>query len=126
MSFMKLCTDFGTPIHDLSDWKLADLLITGELARRSDGSGPRCSVALKAIRWCCRQLNVAAFECAFSPVVNSFEKQKIPYDRKEALPLPLYIFDALGKTHFAVSIHVERNSHSRRLIAHAVVRTSFF
>ena len=90
LRFVHMCEEMRVELHDLSDVSMADILITGSMARRSDGSGPRHSVTIKALRWACKQLEIRCFESAFSSLVASFEKQKIPYDRKEALPLPLF------------------------------------
>ena len=78
-------------LSDLSDSCLADLLVCGALARRSDGSGPKCSVTLKALRWANKQLGIRVFDCAFGSLVASFEKQKLPGDRKESLPFPFFL-----------------------------------
>ena len=90
LRFVHMCEEMRVELHDLSDVSMADILITGSMARRSDGSGPRHSVTIKALRWACKQLEIRCFESAFSSLVTSFEKQKIPYDRKEALPLPMF------------------------------------
>ena len=91
LKFLQLCQDLHVDIQDLTEAQLADLLICGDLARRSDGSGPKCSVTIKALRWCCKQLGVQSFASAFGSLINSFERQKIPADRKESLPYPLFI-----------------------------------
>ena len=56
LKFLQLCRDLHVDVQDLTEAQLADLLICGDLARRSDGSGPKCSVTIKALRWCCKQL----------------------------------------------------------------------
>ena len=91
MQFVQLCRDMHVSFESLSGSNLADLLICGALARRSDGSGPKSSVTIKAMRWACKHLGIHYFSCAFFSLVNSFEKQKIPADRKESLPFPLFI-----------------------------------
>ena len=90
LRFINLCDELQVPLDTLSEISMADILITGSMARRSDGSGPRRSITIKALRWACKQLDIQCFQHAFSSLVSSFEKQKIPYDRKEALPLPLF------------------------------------
>ena len=89
--FLQLCRTMRVALSDLSDSCLADLLVCGALARRSDGSGPKCSVTLKALRWASKQLGIRVFDCAFGSLVASFEKQKLPVDRKESLPFPLFL-----------------------------------
>jgi hypothetical protein len=75
----------------LTEAILADLLVCGSLARRSDGSGPKCSVTIKALRWAFKSLGVQHFRHAYGHLISSFEKQKIPSDRRESLPFPLYV-----------------------------------
>ena len=91
LQFIDICTAMHIPLADLTDVILADLLLCGSLARRSDGSGPKCSVTIKALRWASKHLRIAAFSCSFGALVASFEKQKIPSDRRESLPFPLFI-----------------------------------
>ena len=90
LRFCHICDEMRVNLADLSEVTMADILITGSMARRSDGSGPRHSVTIKALRWACKQLEISCFAAAFSSLVGSFEKQKVPYDRREALPLPLF------------------------------------
>ena len=60
MSCILQCIDFCSTLHvdiaTLTETQLADLLISGSLARRSDGSGPKFSVTIKALRWAHKQL----------------------------------------------------------------------
>ena len=63
----------------------------GSMARRSDGSGPKTSVAIKAMRWCFKQLQISIFQEVGNPIISSCDKQKFPTDRRESLPLPLYV-----------------------------------
>ena len=91
LQFVQLCQVMRVSISDLTEAQLADLLICGSLARRSDGSGPKCSITIKALRWCCKQLGIQQFASAFGSLISSFERQKLPTDRKESLPFPLFI-----------------------------------
>ena len=91
IQFLQLCVAMHVSIDELSEAIFADLLISGALARRSDGSGPKCSITIKAVRWASKQLGVHPFNCAFGAMISSFEKQKMPHDRKESLPYPLFI-----------------------------------
>lgn len=91
IQFLQLCLAMHVSIDDLSEAIFADLLISGALARRSDGSGPKCSITIKAVRWAAKQLGVSPFNCAFGAMIASFEKQKLPSDRRESLPYPLFI-----------------------------------
>ena len=75
----------------MTAWNIADILIAGSMARRSDGSGPKTSVAIKAMRWCFKQLQISIFQEVGNPIISSFDKQKFPTDRRGSLPLPLYV-----------------------------------
>ena len=90
LQFVQLCRDMQVSLSTLTEAILADLLVCGSLARRSDGSGPK-SVTIKALRWACKSLGVQHFRHAYGHLISSFEKQKIPSDRRESLPFPLYI-----------------------------------
>ena len=89
LQFLRLCQDLQVDIAQLTESVLADLLVSGSLARRSDGSGPKCSITIKSLKWCCKQLGVQQFGAVFGQLIASFEKQKIPDERKESLPYPL-------------------------------------
>ena len=91
LQFLQLCVIMHVNVIDLSEAVLADLLISGALARRADGSGPKCSITIKSLRWAHKQLGVHAFGCAFGALVASFEKQKFESDRKESLPYPVFV-----------------------------------
>ena len=91
LQFIQLCRDMQVDLQSLTEATLADLLVCGSLARRADGSGPKCSASIKALRWACKVLGVQAFKFAYGSLISSFEKQKIPADRRESLPFPLYI-----------------------------------
>ena len=91
LQFLQLCVIMHVRVNDMSEALLADLLISGALARRADGSGPKCSITIKSLRWAHKQLGVSAFGCAFGALVASFEKQKFESDRKESLSYPVFI-----------------------------------
>ena len=78
-------------LNSLSVWHLADVLIAGSMARRSDGSGPKTSIAIKAMRWCYKQLQIQTFQEVGNSIISSFDKEKFPTDRRESLPLPLFV-----------------------------------
>ena len=91
LQFFRLCQELHLDFSSLSAWNIADVLIAGSMARRSDGSGPKTSIAIKAMRWCHRQLQISLFQEVFNPLISSFDKQKFPTDRRESLPMPLYV-----------------------------------
>ena len=91
LQFLRLCADMHVQLAELSDATLSDLLVCGALARRSDGSGPKSSVTVKALRWAHKQLGISVFSCAFGALVASFDKQKLPADRRASLPFPLFV-----------------------------------
>ena len=89
LQFFRLCQELHLDFSSLSAWNIADVLTAGSMARRSDGSGPKTSI--KAMRWCHRQLQISLFQEVFNPLISSFDKQKFPTDRRESLPMPLYV-----------------------------------
>ena len=91
LQFIDFCSTLHVDIATLTETQLADLLISGSLARRSDGSGPKFSVTIKALRWAHKQLGIPQLACVFGPLIASFDKQKLPSDRRESLPFPLFI-----------------------------------
>ena len=91
LQFVQICQDMQVSLDQLSESTFADLLICGSLARRADGTGPKSSITIKAVRWAFTHLGVKVFACAYGSMITSFSKQKIPSDRRESLPLPLFI-----------------------------------
>ena len=81
LQFIRLCQVLQLDLSSLSAWHLADVLIAGSMARRSDGTGPKSSMAIKALRWCYKQLQISLFQEIFNPMILSFDKQKFPTDR---------------------------------------------
>lgn len=68
LQFIDFCTILHVDIATLTETQLADLLISGSLARRADGSGPKFSVTIKALRWAHKQLGIPQLACAFGPL----------------------------------------------------------
>ena len=91
LQFVEFCSALHVSLDTMSETRMADLLVSGALARRSDGSGPKFSVTIKALRWAYKQLGIQSLACMFGPLISSFDKQKVPSDRRESLPFPLFI-----------------------------------
>ncbi|CAE7351971.1 dnaJ [Symbiodinium sp. CCMP2592] len=91
-SLAETILDLGFSLESLTSVQLADALVVLSLARSSDPeSGTHSATAIKAIRWVKRTFEVACYEVAYSPLIASFLKSKIPRERKEAVPLSLYV-----------------------------------
>lgn len=101
-TIIRYCSAFRTVLSTLDDLKLrldsltafelADVLVVMSLARASDPeSGQHSATAIKAVRWVHKVLEVACLSVAHSTVIGSFVKSKLPRERKEAVPLSLYI-----------------------------------
>ena len=90
-SFLQLCATMCVDYTSISEFNLADILINARLVKDSSGSGPMHSSTLKAIRWAATHLEIAAWSGSYSSIIQSFLKQKLCLDRKEALPHSLYI-----------------------------------
>ena len=49
------------------------------------------STVLKSLQWCRKQADVQAWSFLDSPLIQGWMKSKVPADRRESLPLPLYV-----------------------------------
>jgi hypothetical protein len=49
------------------------------------------STVLKSLQWCRKQADVQAWSFLESPLIQGWMKSKVPADRRESLPLPLYV-----------------------------------
>ena len=85
LAFADCVSEMRVDLHDLSAVLLADCLLALIHERG------HCSMALKAIRWGWKHLQLSCFQACFSPIIASFTKIQVIADRKEALPLPLLV-----------------------------------
>ena len=90
-SFLNTCASLQLDISRMSDIGLADVLHTMSLARSSSGSGGSSIATIKALRWLHKVADVPSLNAVNSSLVSSFLTRKIPKDRKQAPPLPLWI-----------------------------------
>ena len=91
LNFLRVCQESDVSLASLTDVKLADLLLIINLGRASDAAGVSCASTLKALRWLYKHAGVMSLECANSTLAQSFLSQKIPKDKREAPPLPLWV-----------------------------------
>eukprot|EP00435_Cladocopium_sp_Y103_P033279 s1740_g8.t1 len=89
--FLQTLTEMHVPLSSLSEIQMADILVTVSLAKSSTGSGVSCASTIKALRWLYRVAGVSTLQVVHSAMIQSFLIQKIPRDRKEAPPLPLWL-----------------------------------
>ena len=61
LQFVQICQDMQVSLDQLSESTFADLLICGSLARRADGTGPKSSITIKAVRRAFTHLGVKVF-----------------------------------------------------------------
>ena len=87
--FFSTITSLGVSFDQLTDGKLADALIAISLAKRSDCSAG-CHITIKAIRWTSTHAGVDALRVAWSPLIESFLRSRIPKEMKESIPFSLY------------------------------------
>ena len=76
-------------IDDLTEGKFADALVTLSLGKRSDCSAG-CHVTIKAVRRISTHAGVAALRVAWTPLIESFLRSRIPKEMKESIPFSLY------------------------------------
>ena len=90
-NFIRTCKESGHSFLDISALQLADILITVQLSKSSDISGCSSTSTLKALRWWQKVAGVDKWkQILFAPVIQSFMTTKLPVDRAEAVPIPLW------------------------------------
>jgi len=88
-SFCKVCDDLRINIQDLTSVQVLDIAQMGK--RNSGASG---GLILKSLKWIFKHANISLLSIMDSPLIAHWDKSKIPRDRAEALPLPLYVIIA--------------------------------
>ena len=89
-SFFRTCKALQVNLGSLTEVQLADILITMSLSRSTSHSSSSCSSVIKALRWLVKAADVGCLQVIHSNIIGSFLNQKIPRDRKQAPPLPLW------------------------------------
>ena len=90
-NFIRTCTALGQSFVDISELQLADVLITVQLSKSSDTSGCSSTGSLKALRWWQKVAGVVKWKnILFAPMIQSFLTTKLPMDRAESVPIPLW------------------------------------
>ena len=92
-NFIRICKELGVSFLDISALQLADILVTVQLSKSSDTAG-----TLKALRWWQKVAGIESWKpILFAPVIQSFLTIKIPGDRSESAPIPLWCIDQWEK-----------------------------
>ncbi|CAE7338940.1 unnamed protein product, partial [Symbiodinium sp. CCMP2592] len=90
-SFAKACEDLDVCLLQITAVQAADILVTLQLQRQEDPTvGSSAITCIKAVRWVCKNTQCIVFEVFYGELISSFLKTKLPKDRRESLPLPLY------------------------------------
>lgn len=84
--FLSWCRELSIPLVSISTATVLDVLHSG-----SRNSGMKGSTVMKSLQWCRRQADVSAWSFLDSPLLQGWLKSKVPADRRESLPLPLYV-----------------------------------
>ena len=84
--FLTWCRESDLPLPSISAATVLDVLQGG-----SRNSGMKGSTVLKSLQWCRKQADVQAWSFLESPLIQGWMKSKVPADRRESLPLPLYV-----------------------------------
>ena len=84
--FLTWCRDSELPLPSISAATVLDVLQGG-----SRNSGMKGSTVLKSLQWCRKQADVKSWLFLDSPLIQGWTKSKVPADRRESLPLPLYV-----------------------------------
>ena len=96
LKYISTCLTFLTTLNSLRIslkglTVVADVLLTMSLAKSSSTVGGSCISSIKALRWLHRIADAPALSAIHTPLVQSFLVRRIPRDRKEAPPLPLWV-----------------------------------
>ena len=90
-NFIRTCKELGVSFLDLSALQLADILIAVQLSKSSDLAGCSSTGTLKALRWWQKVAGIESWKTIlFAPVIQSFLTIRIPRDRPESVPIPLW------------------------------------
>ena len=86
-SFQSTLLQLRLQLSDLQEATLADILINLSTSK----SGPGCQVMITTLRWVAQLADVEALSGAWSPMITSFLKSRIPQELKESIPFSLYV-----------------------------------
>ena len=89
-SFFKTCKALQVDLVSITEVQLADILITMSLSRSTSHGSSSCSSVIKALRWLLKSAEVGCLQVVHSVLIGTFLNQKVPRDRKQAPPLPLW------------------------------------
>ena len=90
-NFARTCEDLDVCILEITEVQAADILVTLQLQKREDPAlGSSATTCIKAIRWVRRNTQCCVFEVFFGELISSFLRSKLPKDRCESVPLPLF------------------------------------
>ncbi|CAE7194755.1 unnamed protein product [Symbiodinium sp. CCMP2592] len=90
-SFAKACEDLDVCLLEITAVQAADILVTLQLQKQEDPTvGSSAITCIKAVRWVCKNTQCIVFEVFYCELISSFLKTKLPRDRRESLPLPLF------------------------------------
>lgn len=84
--FLQICGNLQVRLEQFTAVQLLDVFLIG-----SKRTGLDPSMTLKALNWFHVHAGVAQFEIASHALVRSWRNSKVPKDRRESLPLPLYV-----------------------------------
>ena len=90
-NFIRTCKELGASFLEISALQLADILITVQLSKSSDTAGCSSTGTLQALRWWQKVAGIHSWKpILFAPVIQSFLTIRIPGDRSESVPIPLW------------------------------------
>ena len=84
--FLTWCRESDLALSSISAATILDVLQGG-----SKHSGMKGSTVLKSLQWCRKQADIQTWSFLDSPLIQGWMKSKVPADRRESLPLPLYV-----------------------------------
>ena len=88
--FFKIGTALQVDLTSFTEVQLAKILITMSLSRSTSHGSSSCSSVIKVLRWLLKSAEVGCLQVVYSVFIGMFLNQKVPRDRKQAPPLPLW------------------------------------
>ena len=84
--FRQTCAEMRINLAEISAIHILDILLM-----RSKDSGMHGSMLLKSLRWFRIQAGISSLSCLDHPLLVAWSRTKNQSDRRESLPLPLYV-----------------------------------
>ena len=99
--FRQTCAEMRINLAEISAIHILDILLM-----RSKDSGMHGSMLLKSLRWFRIQAGISSLSCLDHPLLAAWSRTKNQTDRRESLPLPLYVLVQWEDVSFKPQLHL--------------------